>query len=105
MLADAERGGFPIFAAGVETPWQRKTTAEEAYRGIFGKLPEGLSFLAFHFNAPGDFEVVEPEFAHIRTDEYALFKTPRIAEWAREFGLEFIGLRGIRDELRTKLAS
>lgn len=105
VLADAERAGFPIFAAGVETPWQRKTTAEEAYRGIFGKLPEGLSFLAFHFNAPGDFEVVEPEFAHIRTDEYALFKTPRIAEWAREFGLEFIGLRGIRDELRTKLAS
>ena len=30
-----------------------------------------------HFNAPGDFEVINPDFAFIRTEEYALFKTAR----------------------------
>jgi predicted glycoside hydrolase/deacetylase ChbG (UPF0249 family) len=105
VLAQAKDSGFPVFEIVYETPWQRTTDAETAYREMFRSIPEGITFLSLHFNAPGDFEVVEPTAAHIRTDEYALFKTGKIAEWVREDGLEVIGLRGLRDELRTHLCS
>lgn len=101
VLAQASSKNFPVFEIVYETPWQRTTDANTAYRDMFSKIPEGLTFLSLHFNAPGDFEVVEPDYAHIRTDEYALFKTPLIAEWARDNGLEIIGMRGIRERLRS----
>ena len=101
VVSEARTEGFPIFELAVETPWQRETSAETAYHEMFRRLPDGLTYLALHFNAPGDFEVVEPEYAHIRTDEYALFKTERIAEWLRELGLTAVGMRSIRDRLRS----
>lgn len=104
-LARARAKGFPVFEMVYETPWQRSTGAETAYHEIFQDIPEGMTFLSLHFNAPGDFEVIEPEYAHIRTDEYALFKTPQVAEWVRENGLEVIGLRDIRDRLRADFAT
>jgi hypothetical protein len=56
-----------------------------------------------HFNKPGDFDVIEPEFAHIRSEEYSLFKTPVIREWVEENELLVVGLREIRERLRTDL--
>jgi predicted glycoside hydrolase/deacetylase ChbG (UPF0249 family) len=100
-VAAARAEGEPIFEIVFETPWARKTDAEAAYRAIFTEIPEGLTFLSLHFNTPGDFEMINPEFAFIRTEEYALFKTPRIGEWIKEFGLEIIGMRVLRDELRA----
>ena len=100
-LAVAQAKGFPVFETVYETPWQRTADAESAYGEIFRGIPEGLTYLSLHFNAPGDFEVIEPEMAHIRTEEYALFRTPRIREWVRDNGLEVIGLRDIRDRLRA----
>jgi len=103
-VAAARAAGEPIFEIVCETPWNRKTDAATAYRPIFAEIPDGLTFLSMHFNAPGDFEVINPEFAFIRTEEYALFKTGRIAEWVKEFGLELIGMRVLRDELRARPA-
>jgi predicted glycoside hydrolase/deacetylase ChbG (UPF0249 family) len=103
-VAAAQADGQPIFDVVLETPWARKTDAETAYRPIFAEIPEGLTFLSMHFNAPSDFEMINPELAFIRTEEYALFKTPRIGEWVSEFGLEVIGMRTLRDELRAKPA-
>jgi predicted glycoside hydrolase/deacetylase ChbG (UPF0249 family) len=100
-VAAARADDDPIFDIVIETPWTRKTNAEKAYRAIFAEIPEGLSFLSMHFNAPGDFEVVNPEFAYIRTEEYALFRTARIGEWVREFGIEVIGMRALRDRGRA----
>ncbi|HEV3211720.1 MAG TPA: hypothetical protein VGY91_15795 [Chthoniobacterales bacterium] len=88
----------------IETPRHRLNDAHNAYHEIFRNIPDGLTFLAFHFNAPGDFEIVEPEYAHIRTDEYALFMTPQIAEWLREYGLEAVGFRKIRHKLTSALS-
>lgn len=102
-LAQARADGFPVFEIVYETPWQRTGGAEAAYRDIFAAIPEGLTFLSLHFNAPGDFEVIEPDFAHIRTEEYALFRGERIAQWVDQFGLTVIGLRDTRDRLRTRL--
>jgi predicted glycoside hydrolase/deacetylase ChbG (UPF0249 family) len=103
-VAEARAAGEPIFDMVIETPWDRTTDAETAYRGIFAGISEGLTFLSLHFNKPGDFEVVNPEAAHIRTEEYALFRTGRIEEWVEAFGLAVIGMRTLRDELRARAA-
>ncbi len=100
-VAAARAAGEPIFDIVCETPWARTTDAETAYREIFAAIPEGLTFLSMHFNKPGDFEVVNPEAAHIRTEEYALFRTDKIAEWIAEFDLDLIGMRTLRDALRA----
>ena len=74
-LARAKQEGFAVFDLAQETMWERKVDAETAYGELFRNIPAGLTFLSLHFNAPGDFEAIEPSYAHIRTDEYALFRT------------------------------
>jgi chitin disaccharide deacetylase len=104
-LKAARAVGFPIFDLVLETPWQRQTDAATAYYDMFRTIPTGLTFLSLHFNKPGDFEVIEPEFAHIRTEEYALFKSAQIADWVKEFELELVGLKSFRDDLRAHWAA
>ena len=65
---------------------------------MFADIPEGLTYLSLHFNAPGDFEVIEPEFAHIRTEEYAFFRFGAIPELLANHGI--VGMRQVRDRLR-----
>jgi hypothetical protein len=101
-VTEARADGFPICELISETPWHRESDLETTYHEIFRSVPYGLSFFAFHFNTPGDFEVVEPEYARIRTEEYALFKTPKISEWLREYSLETVGFRDIRSSLRSR---
>ncbi|MFI4975881.1 MAG: polysaccharide deacetylase family protein [Caulobacterales bacterium] len=105
VLAKAGGLGHPIFDHFLESPWDRTEDAASAYAAIFAGLPEGLSYLAFHFNAPGDFEVVEPEFAHIRIGEYELFRSGRIEPLLAEQGIEVIGMRQVRERMRAKSAA
>ena len=101
----AAADGEPVFDLFYETPWDRSDEAAPVYRDILGSAADGLSFYAFHFNAPGDFEAVEPEFARHRTDEYALFSSGKIKPWLAEFGIDLIGMREIRDARRAKRAA
>jgi predicted glycoside hydrolase/deacetylase ChbG (UPF0249 family) len=104
--ADAAAGlGEPVFDLFFETPWDRSAEAEGVYRDALAGVPDGLSFFAFHFNAPGDFEVIEPEFARYRTDEYALFSSGKIEPLLAEFGIDLIGMREIRDRRRDLKAA
>jgi hypothetical protein len=102
---DAAAVGEPVFDLFFETPWDRTAEAEPVYRDALAMVPEGISFFAFHFNAPGDFEVVEPEFARYRTDEYALFSSGRIEPALAELGVTLIGMREIRDRRRALRAA
>ena len=102
---DAAAAGEPVFDLFFETPWDRTAEAEPVYRDALAMVPEGISFFAFHFNAPGDFEVVEPEFARYRTDEYALFSSGRIEPALAELGVTLIGMREIRDRRRALRAA
>ena len=102
QIAAARAAGEPVFDIVHETPWARKTDAETAYREIFAAIEPGLTFLSLHFNQPGDFETINPRDAHLRTEEYALFRTGKIKEWIAEFGIEVIGMKPLRDALRDK---
>lgn len=101
----AAADGEPVFDLFFETPWDRTEAAETVYRDALGLVGEGISFFAFHFNAPGDFEVVEPEFARYRTDEYALFSSGKIEPMLTELGVQLIGMREIRDRRRELRAA
>jgi chitin disaccharide deacetylase len=101
IVANARTAGEPIFDLVIESPWRRTSDAQTAYRAMFEGIPDGLTYLSLHFNAPGDFEVVEPDQAHIRTEEYAVFKSGLIGELVATHGIEVIGMRQLRDRLRS----
>ena len=102
VVERARAAGDPIFDLVLETPWGRTGDAASAYAALFADIPEGLSYLALHFNTPGDFEAMEPELAHIRTEEYGFFRSGGAAALVAEHGLEVIGMRAIRDRLRAQ---
>jgi predicted glycoside hydrolase/deacetylase ChbG (UPF0249 family) len=101
VVARARAAGEPIFDLVVESPWGRRTDAETAYRQMFAEIQDGLTYLSLHFNKPGDFEAIEPNHAHIRTEEYAVFKSGLVAEFVAAHGVAVIGMRQIRDRLRA----
>jgi len=105
IVAQARDDGHPVYDIIIESPWDRTSDAETAYRALFASIPEGLTYLSLHFNTVGDFEVIEPEAAHIRTEEYDIFKTALIDELAETHGITFVGMREIRDAFRAHRAA
>ncbi len=101
VVVQAKNDGHPVYERIIESPWDRTEDAETAYRQMFADIPEGLTYLSLHFNDVGDFEVIEPEAAHIRTEEFGFFKRDLINAWAQEFDITFIGMRGLRDTYRA----
>jgi predicted glycoside hydrolase/deacetylase ChbG (UPF0249 family) len=94
----------PLFDRILETPWDRTGPARPAYDAMFAKVTDGLTFLALHFNMPGEIEVIEPASAHIRIEEHAVFASADFAEWLHAQGFALIGFREIRDRMRDRNA-
>jgi predicted glycoside hydrolase/deacetylase ChbG (UPF0249 family) len=100
----AAAAGFTLFDQALQTTWNRTDEpAETAYRRLIESVPAGLTFICFHFNAPGELEAIEPGSARIRTEEYELFRDAGFCGWLAEQGLEVIGMRPLRDALRASL--
>jgi hypothetical protein len=102
---EPERKGPPLFDVLHETPWTRAADGIVAYRRILDSLAPGVSFLAMHCNAPGDIEVIDPERAHCRTGEYAMFQDPWFLAYVERLPLKLIGLREIRAVMRKRQLS
>lgn len=100
---ELEAAGNPIVDAVVETIWTRApgVSPRPSYEAFLRALPDGLSFLALHVNAPGEIEAIDPGRSHIRTDELALFRDPSFLALFDELGLERVGMRGFRDAMRA----
>jgi hypothetical protein len=101
----ADASGDPVFDRFFETPWDRTAEAEGVYSEAIAGVSEGLTFFAFHFNAPGDIETIRPDRAHYRTDEYALFSSGKIEPLLAKHGVTLIGMREIRDRRRALRAA
>lgn len=104
-VAAARAAGFAIFDAALQTTWGRpqSSPAGPAYRALVEGIGDGLTFVCLHFNAPGELELIEPRSAYIRTEEYDVFRDPSFAAWLRTQEIDIIGMRPLRDELRTRL--
>ena len=101
-MAAARAAGEPIFDIVLETPWERTSEARTAYRAMFAAIPDGLTYLSLHFNQAFEAEGFSRHGARIRSEEYELFRTAQIDEWVTEFDLDVIGMKTLRDELRTR---
>ena len=95
----ARQRGNPIVDLQLETPWAWPQGIEAAYRDLFSRVPEGVSWLALHFNAPGEIEHMASDAA-FRTGEYEFFRSRRAAELMAEFGIVPMGVRNWRDRMR-----
>lgn len=96
--------GNPIMDAVFETIWTTPAgaSARAQYEAILRKIPDGLTFMALHMNAPGEIEAIDPGRSHIRTDELELFRNPSFLAQFDSLGLERIGMRGLRDAMRAR---
>lgn len=101
FVAAAADSGQPLFDAVLETDWDRTASVAEVYQAKFSAVQPGLTFFALHPNAPGELEVIEPDSAHIRTEEYDLFRSEEFRTWLDAQALERIGMRDLRDALRA----
>lgn len=95
--------GFQVFDRIVETDWHPTALPDVTYRAMLDALGEGLTFLALHFTKPGEIEVIDPGFHHIRTAEYALFRSPGFAGWLARRNVTRIGMRPLREAWRAKI--
>ncbi len=76
--------------------------ADTAYRRLIAELPQGVTFLSLHANAPGDIETIVPDRAHWRTDEYRILADPEFAAFVRAQEVELVGMRALRAQLRAR---
>ncbi len=90
-----------MFDLALETDWDRDGPPRPIYEPLFADIPDGMTFIALHPNAPGELEVIEPDSAYIRTGEYELFSTTEFRDWVAAQGFELIGMAGLRDRGAT----
>jgi predicted glycoside hydrolase/deacetylase ChbG (UPF0249 family) len=93
--------GNPVVELQLETPWAWPDGIEAAYRDLFARVPEGVSWLALHFNTPGEIEHMDQQ-APIRTGEYEFFRNGRAAALMAEYGLAPVGVAAWRDRMRAR---
>jgi chitin disaccharide deacetylase len=95
--------GQQLFETVLETNWSRTAPARPFYEGLIGGVPDGLTFVCLHPNAPGELEFIEPDSSYIRTDEYDLFRTETWVAWLAEQPVTLSGMRPFRRRLRSGL--
>lgn len=99
----ARRMGFTVFDEALQTTWRRPRSqpAEPAYKALIESIDDGLTFVCFHVNAPGELESIEPKSSYIRTQEYDVLRDPAFRDWLMAQDLDIIGMRPLRDALRA----
>ena len=83
-----------------ETPWSPPGDMKDAYRELIAGIGLGVTFLAFHPNAAGDIEVIDPPRWQNRTTEHRLFADPAFLALVESAGVHLVGTRRIREVLR-----
>jgi chitin disaccharide deacetylase len=95
--------GMPVFGRVLETDFDRRRGDPVDYRAKLGSTDASLVFCAFHpcRPGPGEIEHIEPGQHHVRVDEYELFRTEDWRAWLAAQPFDLVGMRALRDEMRT----
>jgi hypothetical protein len=96
-----EAKGMPLIDDFRMTPGVAHEESEAAYRNLVQALPDGVTFVALHPNAPGDIETIVPPRAHFRTDEHRLLGDGTVKAWLEAAGVQTLGMRALRDLMRA----
>lgn len=86
LLLDHCRGTLPVERSELPLRWQE--TIQE--------LPAGVTHVALHCTAPGDFEGMSPVHAAWRFAEYELFSSGTFAQLCTAEGVSVIGMRPLQ---------
>jgi chitin disaccharide deacetylase len=105
FVQQARAAGLPVFDVVLETDFRRPKGQPVDYRAPLETAAGDLAFCAFHPNAPGEVEVIEPNSFHVRTDEYELFGTSDWHTWLEEQAFELCDMRSLRDAYRAEVAA
>jgi predicted glycoside hydrolase/deacetylase ChbG (UPF0249 family) len=97
--------GMPLVDDFRMTPGVPTEESDATYRTLAETLPEGVTFVAVHPNAPGDIETIIPPRAHFRTDEYRIFGSGQIGGWLDAANVQAIGMRPLLEAYREALAA
>ena len=97
----ARAAGLPVFDKVLETDFRRARGADVDYASMLSADSGDLAFCAFHpcQPGPGEVERIDPEWWHVRTDEYRIFRTREWQQWLAQQSFEVIGMRDLRDRL------
>jgi predicted glycoside hydrolase/deacetylase ChbG (UPF0249 family) len=99
-LTSLEAEGWPLVDYFRMTPGVPAEQSDRVYRELIAGLPEGLTLVAVHPNTSGDIEMIIPEKAHFRTEEYRLFCDSKFKEFIISQNIQTLGFRPIRRLLR-----
>jgi predicted glycoside hydrolase/deacetylase ChbG (UPF0249 family) len=100
-VLEFEADGWPLVDHFRMTPGVPARESDKAYRELIAGLPEGLTVVAVHPNISGDIEVIIPEKAHFRTEEYRLFRDAEFKAFIASQGIHCSGFRPIRNLLQV----
>ena len=92
--------GNPDFQTYIVTAFGDLAPTDQVYEDILDAITPGVNWSAFHFTAPGDFELFSDD-APTRLAEYALFRSDRIKPMLEKLGITLVGMRGYRDAMRA----
>ena len=109
FVHQATVAGMPIFDVVLETDFRRPRGAPVDYEAMLADADDDpraeLVYCAFHPCAPGEVEVIDDEWWHVRVDEYELFRTVAWRSWLDRQPFETIGMRELRDEWQAGRAA
>lgn len=104
-----DREGAPVLDHCCGTLPVGRAELRDRWRALIEGLPPGVTHLALHCTAPGDFEAMAPAHAEWRIAEYDLFSRGLIRDLCAAANVAMIGLRSMQrrwlERDRTQFAS
>ena len=97
--AGLEAEGATFVDRFIMTPWVASDAAFARYSQMIESLRVETTFFSLHPNAPGDIEVICPNLAHCRTDEYRLAVDRKFLSILEREKVRIEGFSELRDQL------
>lgn len=92
-----DRGGAPVLDHCRSTLAVDPAVLADRWSAVIDALPAGVTHLALHCTARGDFEALAPAHAEWRIAEYELFSTDFLGRLCQAAGVAVIGLRPLQE--------
>ncbi len=95
FVAEARAAGMPVFDQVLETDFRRPLGAAPDYESLLSGASGDLVYCAFHPAVAGsELTGIDPDRAHVRSDEYELFVTDG---WKRWLGTQSFAVAGMAE--------
>jgi chitin disaccharide deacetylase len=97
FVAHARSVGMPVFDVVPETDFRRDKGAPMTYAALIDEAvtPGNLVYCAFHPNAPGEIDAIDPKNGYVRIDEHQLFQSSEWRNWLTAQPFELVAMRDL----------